>query len=361
MSPPRVTSRAARRVTGVLAGVLALCGPATRASAQTPTAAGAGPAPDAPAKRPWADPSPHQVRRVAVAPDVQLEVLDWGGRGPALVFLAGLGNTGHVFDAFAPRFRDRFHVYAVTRRGFGFSSDPTDGYDAATRARDVVTVLDSLRVARAVLAGHSIAGDELSQVGATYPARVRALVYLDAYSYGPERRAADQAMPPPPPGLIPQPTAADTASPAAVTRFWSRTVVGAPGPESEVRAVLVFGPDGRSMGPRARNGGKTGEGTEASPFARITAPALGLFATSPGGAADFLRATNYARLDSAGRAAADRYFAAVDARRAKGRAQFRTGLARGTVVELPGANHFVFLTQPERVEREMRAFLARIP
>jgi pimeloyl-ACP methyl ester carboxylesterase len=89
-------------------------------------------------------------------------------------------------------------VYAITRRGVGYSSDPADGYDAATRAHDVITVLDSLGIDRAMLAGHSIAGDELSKVGSTYPARVRALVYLDAYSYGPERRAAEQTIQPPP-------------------------------------------------------------------------------------------------------------------------------------------------------------------
>jgi pimeloyl-ACP methyl ester carboxylesterase len=146
------------------------------------------------AARPWADASPHRVRHVSVAPGVQLEVLDWGapagGSGPALVFLAGLGNTGHVYDDFALRFRDRFHVYAITRRGFGTSSDAADGYDAATRARDIVTVLDSLQIDGAALAGHSVAGDELSKVAATYPARVRALVYLDAYDYGRARLMA---------------------------------------------------------------------------------------------------------------------------------------------------------------------------
>ncbi len=328
--------------TGALTGALLLYGLSNAADAQTSTAQSAA----APSIRPWIDPSPHQVRRVTVARDVQLEVLDWGGRGPALVFLAGLGNTGHVFDTFAPRFRDRFHVYAITRRGFGYSSDAGDGYDAATRARDIITVLDSLGVERAVLAGHSIAGDELSKVGATYPARVRALVYLDAYDYGPARRAAEQAVQPPA-GLIPTPTGADTASPAALTAFWSRTVVGAPGPEAEVRALLNFGPDGLPTGPRGRNGGRTADGTEAADFRRIRAPVLGLFATSPGGPAELFRTTNYARLDSVTRAEADRYFAAIDARRKAFRDRFRVEVAHSSVVELPGAGHFVFLTQPE--------------
>jgi hypothetical protein len=39
---------------------------------------------------PWTDSSPHQIRFVSVAPGVRLEVIDWGGSGPPLVFLTGL-------------------------------------------------------------------------------------------------------------------------------------------------------------------------------------------------------------------------------------------------------------------------------
>ena len=43
----------------------------------------------------WRDPSPHKTTLVTVDDGVQLEVLDWGGSGPALVLLAGLGATAH--------------------------------------------------------------------------------------------------------------------------------------------------------------------------------------------------------------------------------------------------------------------------
>ena len=42
------------------------------------------------------DPSPHKVLFVPVDKDARLEVLDWGGTGSPLVFLAGNGNTAHV-------------------------------------------------------------------------------------------------------------------------------------------------------------------------------------------------------------------------------------------------------------------------
>ncbi len=57
-------------------------------------------------------------------PGVKIEVLDWGGSGPPLVLLAGLGAAAHNFDSFAFALRPSFHVYAISRRGYGGSSAP---------------------------------------------------------------------------------------------------------------------------------------------------------------------------------------------------------------------------------------------
>jgi len=133
------------------------------------------------------DPSPHTVQFVDVDKDVKLEVLDWGGTGRPLIFLAGLGGTAHVFDKFALNFIGSYHVYGITRRGFGASSAPTPtgaNYSADRLGDDVLAVMDALKLERPVIAGHSIAGEELSSIGSRHPERVAALVYLDAgYPY----------------------------------------------------------------------------------------------------------------------------------------------------------------------------------
>src|SRR5436309_6172854 len=95
------------------------------------------------------DTSGHKVSLVTVEPGVQLEVLDWGGTGQTLVLLTGMGDNAHVFDQFAYQFNDRFHVIGITRRGFGRSSQPAQGYDLDTRARDDITVLDKLNIREA--------------------------------------------------------------------------------------------------------------------------------------------------------------------------------------------------------------------
>jgi non-heme chloroperoxidase len=133
------------------------------------------------------DESPHTVHFVTVESNIKLEVLDWGGSGRAIVLLAGLGNTAHVFDDFAPKLTGTYHVYGVTRRGFGNSSSPRgtrENYSADRLGDDVLAVIRSLGLKRPVLVGHSIAGEELSDIGTRHPEMVAALVYLDAaYSY----------------------------------------------------------------------------------------------------------------------------------------------------------------------------------
>jgi non-heme chloroperoxidase len=66
----------------------------------------------------------HTVSFVTVDKDVKLEVLDYGGSGRPMIFLAGLGATAHVFDEFAPKFITTYHVFGITRRGYGASSAP---------------------------------------------------------------------------------------------------------------------------------------------------------------------------------------------------------------------------------------------
>jgi non-heme chloroperoxidase len=132
----------------------------------------------------WRDESPHKVQFIAVDQDVKLEVLDWGGTGRPLVLLSGLGNTAHIFDKFALKLNATYHVYGITRRGYGESSHPQSGYGADQLGDDVLAVIDALKLNRPVLAGHSIAGEELSSIGSRHPEKVAGLIYLDAgYPY----------------------------------------------------------------------------------------------------------------------------------------------------------------------------------
>jgi pimeloyl-ACP methyl ester carboxylesterase len=121
-----------------------------------------------------------RVTFIAVDTGVKLEVIDWGGSGRPVVLLAGNGQTAHSFDEFGPALARFYHVYGITRRGFGASSKPTGVYRNDRRADDVLAVIDSLGLKLPVVAGHSLGGEELSSIGSRRPERVAGLVYLDA-------------------------------------------------------------------------------------------------------------------------------------------------------------------------------------
>jgi pimeloyl-ACP methyl ester carboxylesterase len=125
------------------------------------------------------DTSPHKSDFVHEN-GINLHYLDWGGAGETLIFLTGMGCSAHLFDHIAPRFTDKFRVLALTRRGQGQSDYPESGYDADTLIDDILDFMDLLNVDKAILAGHSMAGLELSHFAATYPERVTKLIYLDA-------------------------------------------------------------------------------------------------------------------------------------------------------------------------------------
>jgi len=109
---------------------------------------------------------------------IRLHYLDWGGSGPTLIFLTGMGSSAYIFSRIAPRFTDRFRVLALTRRGHGESDYPDTGYDADTLIEDIRLFMDALHIETAAFAG-------------TYPNKVEKLIYLDALD---DRRAESEII-----------------------------------------------------------------------------------------------------------------------------------------------------------------------
>jgi pimeloyl-ACP methyl ester carboxylesterase len=299
----------------------------------------------------WHDPSPHRVQFVTIAPGVRLEVLDWGGRGSPVVFLSGLQDVAHGFDDFAPLFTDRHHVLAITRRGYGASSRPPSGYDLATRLADLAAVLDSLHLARVALVGHSIAGDELTAFAGAHPDRVSRLVYLDAaYDHSDVGRLS-RAFPPPPPMQR-----TDSASPAGVQAY-TRRVYGPHIPEAQFRAIGRYDAAGRLVADvtPASIDSLMLAGCGHPDYARVRVPALVIDAVADSAPQVF---PLWGRLDQAERAKARAFTAVLQQWQATERARVRRELRGAQVLELHGANHYVFASHPRAVREAMSAFLA---
>lgn len=307
-----------------------------------------------PASAPAGASALHRVQRVKVAEGVQLELLDFGGQGPALVFLTGRGNTGHVFDTFAPEFTPAFHVYSVTRRGYGSSSWPAQGYDTATLAEDIVRVLDSQGIAKAVLAGHSRAGEEITWVATHHPERVEKVVFLDIQTKGDLSAEIYKVLPLPTPG---EPNPADLASRATVAATFARGV-GGPLPEHEIDELVEFDPKtGRYLRDRQRPDADdllTMSALKVD-FAAVRAPVLYIHTGErvPERAEDY---PGFAQLTPAQQEKLREMIPKAVQRLAEVQS-----MPSWRIVRLERAEHYIWITNREEVLREMKAFLGMEP
>ena len=286
---------------------------------------------------------------VRVERGVRLHYLDFGGTGPTILCLAGLGNTAHAFDDFAPRLTDRFHVVALTRRGFGESDHPESGYDTRRLVADIRAAIDALHLGRVTIIGHSIAGEEMTRLANESPTVVDKLVYLDA-AY--DRVTADGLLQdafPVPPNVPsrPEPTAADTATPAAYVAFVHR-VRGVNIPESDIRT-------------RFRYDGWREEITTAyvaiepehPKYSGVKAPALAIYAVTD----TVTQLEPWQRADPVYAPAWQDLIRGVDRVDRVSRDQFRREVEHGTVLEIHGGHHWIFVSHRDQVLAAVRHFL----
>jgi non-heme chloroperoxidase len=305
----------------------------------------------------WRDPSAHKIQFVTVDRNVRLEVLDWGGSGRPIVLLSGLGGTAHALDQFAPKLTKTFHVYGVTRRGFGASSVPISRYDSDRLGDDVLAVLDSLKLYKPVLVGLSFGGAELSSVGSRRPDRVSGLVYLDAaYQYafddGTGSTLEDfQRVAPPQPPL---PAAADLASFVAY-QSWFERINGIAYPEAEFRQTMSSGPDGSVGEMRTPASVPAAALAGMKKYTSIPVPVLAIFAI-PHDLGPWIRENG----DLAVRAATDSFSVHETAWAEKQAKAFEKGVPSARVVRIPRANHAVFLSNEAEVLHEMTSFIATL-
>jgi len=310
------------------------------------------------------DRTPHAIHFITVESDVKLEVLDWGGSGRPVILLTGLGDDAHVYDRFAPKLIDTFHVYGITRRGFGASSVPATGgkaYSADRLGDDVLAVIDSLKLHKPVLVGHSIAGEELSSVGSRHPEKVSGLVYLDAAQpyafYDRERGDLDldwkdiQKK-------VEQVRNSPTEAPSAIQELLETSL---PALEKDLRdrqetskimlAALRASTAFQAMPAPPTPGPFAAiiEGTQK--YTSVPVPILAIFAVpsyfgSMAANDPAVRATFEANV----RASIDAQAKAVE-----------RGWPSARVVRIPNADHYVFQSNEADVLREMNAFIGSLP
>jgi pimeloyl-ACP methyl ester carboxylesterase len=292
---------------------------------------------------------------------IRLHYLDWGGEGPVLLFLAGMGCSAYIFSRFAPRFTDKFHVLALDRRGHGDSDYPETGYDADTLTEDLRQFLNALKIDKLILASHSMAYIELCHFTALYPERVLKLVFLDgAYdSSVPEQQAvwdnnpAQKMMPPWP---VEQLESVEAYAATVKRILPSLNAIWGPVMDEDVRHSVKTTPEGKvvdKMSEAETAALRQTLKTYSPEFASIKVPVLSFFCIHDGH--DFL-SEEYMTQEQ--QAQVLEYFETT--RQPYTRqwiAQFRRILPHARLVEISNGHHYCFIKQEEIVFQAMRSFL----
>lgn len=120
--------------------------------------------------------------------------IDDGGRGgglPVVLLHSAAGNTTQ-WATQLQHLRPNRRVVALDLRGHGRSEPPRNGdYSFAAMAGDVAAVVDTLKLARFVLVGHSMGGGVALTYASAHPERAAGLVLLDPVGDGTQIPASE--------------------------------------------------------------------------------------------------------------------------------------------------------------------------
>ncbi len=113
--------------------------------------------------------------------DIKLDYIDHG-QGKPVVLIHGWPASYKMWEYQLTALTDQgFRVIAYTRRGFGNSSKPYEGNDYDTYADDLKAVLDTLNLQNVALVGFSMGGGEVARyMGRHGGARVSRVAFVSA-------------------------------------------------------------------------------------------------------------------------------------------------------------------------------------
>ena len=118
-----------------------------------------------------------------VAGGIRIHYWDWGDFGPAMLLLHPSGAFGRIWDPLAKLLYDKFHLIAVDLRGHGDSDKPKGDYSAEAGSRDVLQLIDLLKLKSVVFVSHSLGTRIGIVLAAENPRAVNRLVMVGGPHY----------------------------------------------------------------------------------------------------------------------------------------------------------------------------------
>jgi len=106
---------------------------------------------------------------------------------PVLMLSNSLGTTLHMWDPQAAALTTHFRLLRYDRRGHGKSGAPKGPYSMEMLGRDVLAILDALKIDKINWCGLSMGGMVGVWLGANAPERIERLVLTNTSSYFPDK------------------------------------------------------------------------------------------------------------------------------------------------------------------------------
>ena len=271
--------------------------------------------------------------------DVGMLHVDRYGSGDPIVLIPGLASGAWVWNAVIPQLAAKHSVYAVTFAGF--AGRPAVGtVSIAAFENDMTALLDQRHLGKPVFVGHSIGGMLAIDYAETHPDRVRGIVAADGLPVFPGMHQLTQQQRE---GIGSQMAAGVKAQTHDQFLAFEKTYMATVGVNDAALAEQVATLSALSDSPTVAAWLQADLAADLRPnLAKITVPVLEIAPYSP----------------SEGNPAAPMHF--TEAEKADYYRSLLAGVPKLDVVTIAPARHFVMLDQPERFQKALDDFLARV-
>lgn len=106
------------------------------------------------------------------------------GEGEPLLLLHGWTQSSSFWSEYIPTYAQHFKVYAIDLRGHGRTSPLTTDFSIKESAKDILELLDQLKIKKVNAIGLSFGGLTLLELASSNPNRIKAIILIGAsHSY----------------------------------------------------------------------------------------------------------------------------------------------------------------------------------
>ncbi len=121
--------------------------------------------------------APKMIR--AKGDGIQIQLNLWEGEGENILCIHGLTANSRFWDCLASSLSPKHRVITIDLRGRGLSDKPSTGYSIEHHCRDLLSLIEDLRLKHPVLMGHSLGAFISLVFSAKYPEKVSRLILVD--------------------------------------------------------------------------------------------------------------------------------------------------------------------------------------